>query len=41
MPKSQLIFDNSHPIDSIAPRVLELHQTFLDQALSTKLIKTA
>ena len=35
--KANWIFDNSLPIDSIASRVLELHQTFLDQALSTKL----
>ena len=30
--KANWIFDNSLPIDSIASRVLELHQTFIDQA---------
>jgi dephospho-CoA kinase len=34
--KSNCVFDNTLPIDSIASRVLELHQSFLDQALSTK-----
>ena len=30
--RADWIFDNSLSIDSIAPRVQKLHQTFIDQA---------